>query len=48
MDGVLPEKVRTRTGKGSITGRLAWSLQRESKYLKNLVKRSLLAGARMR
>jgi len=43
MDGVLPEKVRTRTGKGSITGRLAWSLQRESQYLKNLVKRSLLA-----
>jgi len=43
MQGVLPEIVRTRPGKGSIDGSLAWTLGHEMGRLLELVDQSLLA-----
>lgn len=43
MAGILPESVRTRSGKGSITARLVWSLQKERELIAGLLKAPMLA-----
>lgn len=42
MRGQLPEVVRTRPGKGSIDGSLAWTLGHETRRLLDLVEQSVL------
>lgn len=37
MRGILPDHVRTRTGKGGSDGRIAWSLARERDRIKDLL-----------
>jgi asparagine synthase (glutamine-hydrolysing) len=44
MRGILPEVVRTRTGKGSIGARVRWSLSHERKRVDALLNDSLLAS----
>lgn len=44
MRGVLPEPVRTRTGKGAIDARILWSLQRERARLDELLRDPILAS----
>ncbi|MEO7986234.1 MAG: asparagine synthase-related protein [Gemmatimonadales bacterium] len=43
MEGILPEVVRTRTGKGGIDSRIAWSLVRERRRVARLIRDPLLA-----
>ncbi|MEO8453251.1 MAG: asparagine synthase-related protein [Gemmatimonadota bacterium] len=43
LKDVLPEKIRTRPGKGGIDGRIVWSFQRERPVLEKLVTQSHLA-----
>jgi asparagine synthase (glutamine-hydrolysing) len=43
MRGILPEKVRTRVGKGSLDGVNAWSMRRDAQRIDRLVERSVLA-----
>jgi asparagine synthase (glutamine-hydrolysing) len=43
MRGILPEAVRTRTGKGGIDGRLAWSLIREQERIDDMLRDPLLS-----
>lgn len=43
MQGVLPEEVRTRPGKGGIDGRIAWSLVHERPRLEALLREPILA-----
>ncbi len=43
MRDVLPERVRTRVGKGGMDARILWSLERERRRLEALLRRPLLA-----
>jgi asparagine synthase (glutamine-hydrolysing) len=43
MNGILPEAVRTRTGKGGIDSRLAWSLIHEQNRINDLLRDPLLS-----
>ncbi len=43
LGSVLPEEVRTRSGKGGIDGRVTWSLNRERPLLDRLIRDSHLA-----
>lgn len=43
MGDLLPDVVRTRTGKGGIDGRIVWSLNRERRLLERMVADSHLA-----
>ena len=42
MRGVLPEKVRTRTGKGGMDARIFWSLQHEAPLIRMLTTNPML------
>jgi hypothetical protein len=43
MAGLLPEKVRTRAGKGGIDSRVAWALEHERPALERAISQSRLA-----
>jgi asparagine synthase (glutamine-hydrolysing) len=43
MRGTLPEKIRTRRGKGAISGRTRWSLHREAATIEDLLREPILA-----
>ncbi len=43
LQGVLPEKVRARKGKGAIAARFLWSLNQEAPMLRRLIRHSHLA-----
>ena len=43
MRGILPEHVRTRTGKGGIDARVLWSLSRERERLDGILRDPILA-----
>jgi hypothetical protein len=43
MRGILPEKVRTRTGKGGADGRIDWSLTHETERIQWLLKDPIIA-----
>lgn len=43
MRGMLPEEVRTRTGKGTIDARIMWSLTRERRRIDELLRDPILA-----
>jgi asparagine synthase (glutamine-hydrolysing) len=43
MRGILPEQVRTRTGKGGIGARVRWALARESELIHGLLHEPILA-----
>jgi asparagine synthase (glutamine-hydrolysing) len=43
LRGILPEKVRLRQSKGTIDGRLEWSLKQESDRIDQLLRTSVLA-----
>lgn len=43
MRGVLPEKVRTRTTKGSADSRFAWALEHEGRRIRELLREPILA-----
>ena len=43
MRDVLPERIRTRTGKGGMDARVLWSLHRERGRLEELLRRPVLA-----
>jgi len=43
MKGILPEVVRTRVGKGSLYGRLAWSLRAQRSLFEPLIRDPILA-----
>ncbi len=44
MRGVLPEIVRSRKGKGAVTGRLDWALRNQPSVLANLLSEPMLAS----
>lgn len=41
--GILPERVRNRSGKGGIDSRIVWAFQHENNLLRHLVRHSVLA-----